>query len=394
MQRMKQRRSRNFDNLRSLKEIFNILQKDFSEKGLYIKFAVEKSEISVNEFFSDGTMMLVADPMHDQGDNLVIYGLSDKYIEIDLEILEERAPGYLHCKVKSARRATSGRRDLRFKVSEDEVVATNFGVSKHSIDVTNFKMPTVVKVVLEQYKKSNSSLADIVKIDVFGSNKTDNLLKLIKKTGKTLYVEDTSNPDSYNAFTDDFLDLKKLYGEKLKLVIKKHQEKGYKSLLIVPIIYITDDENFVPFAYIQLVSKSVNFGIEKVLEIKENTFTLVDRIRDANTVNLPIHQQIVDISRGGVKIKVTDANLKKYFLKTKGFIFDIVFKLQAPITMYGEIKVTFTDEFGDLYVGVDFEGNSSRKDQLKRFYAVLKPMEAKYKSDLIKKLKMSQQMKN
>ena len=390
MQKIKQRKSRDFDTVKSLKEVIETLKKSFSKKGLFIKFAVDNAEISINEFFPDGTMMLIADPMHDNADTLVVYGLSDKYLELDLEVLEKRASGYLHCKVKSARRASSGRRDLRFKVAEDEVVATNFGVSKHSIDVTNYKMPTVVKVVLEQYKKNNSSMADIVKIDVFDSKTSDGILKMIKKTGKTLYIEDTSNPDCYDPFTDDFLDLKKLYGEKLSLVIKKHQEKGHKSILIVPIIYITDDEKSIPFAYIQLVSKSQNFGIDKVLEIKENTFSLVDRIRDANTVNLPVHQHIVDISRGGVKIKITDNNLKRYFLKTKGFILDIVFKLQAPITMYGEIKVTYTDENGDLFVGVDFEGNSSRKDQLKRFYAVLKPMEAKYKSDLIKKLRAKQ----
>ena len=73
-------------------------------------------------------------------------------------------------------------------------------------------------------------------------------------------------------------------------------------------------------------------------------------------------------------------------LKSKGFIFDLVFKLQAPITIYGEIKSTYSDEEA-LYAGVDFAGNSSRKDEMKRFYATIKPMEAEYKAKLIKSLK-------
>ena len=53
------------------------------------------------------------------------------------------------------------------------------------------------------------------------------------------------------------------------------------------------------------------------------------------------------------------------------------------MTIYGEIKTTSTDAEGNLLLGVDFEGNSSRKDEMKRFYDVLKPMEVDYKAKLI-----------
>jgi len=100
-----------------------------------------------------------------------------------------------------------------------------------------------------------------------------------------------------------------------------------------------------------------------------------------------VHQPIMDISRGGAKLKITDNDLKKYIQKSKGFIFDIVFKLQAPLTIYGEIKSVSTNSEGDVLIGVDFEGNSSRKDEMKRFYDVLKPMESEYKSRLIKSIR-------
>ena len=86
-------------------------------------------------------------------------------------------------------------------------------------------------------------------------------------------------------------------------------------------------------------------------------------------------------------MKITNPDLKKYIHKSRGFVFDIVFKLQAPLTIYGEIKATSTDSEGNLILGVDFEGNSSRKDEMKRFYSVLKPMEADYKSRLIRSIK-------
>ena len=388
MVQIKQRKSRDFESFRTIDDVIMILQSQFSNRKLYIKFAFEKTEIQINEYFEDNSLMVVTDPDYESDDGtIVVYGLSDKYIEVELEIVEKKGPGYYQTKIKSARRATSGRRDIRFKVRPDEVVATNFKVSKQSIDVTTYNIPTSIKVVLDQFQSHNNNLADIIKVDVFSNDSKDPILNQIRKTGSSLFIADVENQDSYNALNDDFVDVPQLYDKNLAQFIKKNIERGYKSMIIVPIIYITESESSIPFAYIQLISKSEHFGIEKVLELKDHSFKLVDRIRDANTLLVPVHQHLIDISRGGVKLKITDDDLKKYILKSKGFIFDLVFKLQAPITIYGEVKVTYTDDFGELYVGVDFEGNSSRKDEMKRFYSILKPMESEYKQRLIKSLK-------
>jgi hypothetical protein len=385
-----QRKNRDFQEFESVDDVIDLLKSQFTNRKLYVKYAVEKTEIAINEYLPDGTLMLVTDPNYrNDGSIIMIYGLSDKYLEIDLEIVDERGPGYYHCKVKSARRAMHGRRDLRFKVAPDDVVATNFRISKHTIDVSSFTIPTSIKVVLEQFQSQNSRMSDVVRVDVFKPDDKDRLLVHLKKTGKTLWVSDTADPASYNAMNEDFVELGELYGDDLNLVMKRYIERGYKSLLAVPIIYITELSNSVPFAYIQLISKSKNFSIDDVLMLKDHSFKLIDRIRDANTHLIPMHQRVMDISRGGAKLRITDKNLQKYILRSKGFIFDLVFKLQAPITIFGEVKVSYTDDEGNLLVGVDFEGNSSRKDEMKRYYSILKPMEADYKARLLKSMKQA-----
>ena len=388
MLQIQQRKSRDFQEFESVEDILNLLRSQFSSRKLYIKYALEKTEANINEYLPDGTVMLVTDTDYRaEGDMITVYGLSDKYIEVDLRILDERGPGYFHCEPVGGRRALRGRRDLRFKVDIDEVVATNFRISRHTIDVAGFNIPTSIKVVLEQFQSQNSKMSDFVKVDVFKPDERDRVLLHIKKTGKTLWIADTSSDESYRALNDEFVDLHDLYGDDLHTVSKRYVEKGYTSILVVPIIYITEEATSVPFAYIQLVSKSKHFSLDDVLMVKDHSFRLIDRIRDANTILVPVHQRILDISRGGAKIKITDKNLQKYVARAKGFIFDIVFKLQAPITIYGEVKVSYTDEEGNLYVGVDFEGNSSRKDEMKRYYSILKPMEMEYKSRLLKSMK-------
>ncbi|HQL81197.1 MAG TPA: DUF1577 domain-containing protein, partial [Spirochaetota bacterium] len=138
MIQVNQRKNRDFQEFESLDDVIDILKSQFTNRKLYIKYAVEKTEIIINEYLPDGSLMLVTDPNYrNDGSILMIYGLSDKYLEVDLEIIEERGPGYYHCRVKTARRAMHGRRDLRFKVAPDEVVATNFRISKHTIDVSS-----------------------------------------------------------------------------------------------------------------------------------------------------------------------------------------------------------------------------------------------------------------
>jgi len=384
--KVKQRKQRVFESSGTAEDVIEILKTQFKNRKLYIRYSTEKTEVTINAFNEDGTVMLVTDTSYDSEGDLSIYGLSDKYIEIDLEILDVLGPGYFHCKIKSYRRASKGRKDLRFKVSPDEVVATNFRISKQTIDVSGFKIPTSVKVVLDQFQTSNAKMSDLVKVDVLTNDDKNPILKKMKKTGNSFLISDMNNPETYKALNDDFIDIYEVYGKNAELFIKKNIEKGYKSLVIVPIIYLTETEESIPFAYIQLISKSENFGLEKIIDLKEESFKLVDRIRDANTILISVHQQLLDISRGGAKLKITDDNLKKSMLKSRGFIFDLVFKLQAPITIYGEIKVTYVNG-KDLYVGIDFEGNSSRKGEMKRFYSILKPMEAEYKAKLIKSLR-------
>jgi len=330
--------------------------------------------------------MIAADPEFKPDKELIIYGLSDKYIEVDLAVVEEYGPGYFKCKIKGARRAQEGRKDLRFKL-EGEAVATNFKMSKHTIDVSRFNIPTSIKVVLEQFQSVNMKFSDKFIVDVIAGDTKDIVLKNIKNSGKTLFVPDLSDIDTYKAMTDEFVDVALLYGPELSQLVDRNVKKGYKSMIIVPVIYVVEDGRNLPFAFIQAISKEENLAIDKVIELKDMSLKLVDRIRDANTLHISVHQQIVDIGRGGAKLKIDNAELKKYIQKSQGFVFDIVFKLQAPMTIYGGIKTISKDADGNFFLGVDFEGNSSRKDEIKRFYDVLKPMEADYKAKLIKSMK-------
>lgn len=390
MATFKERKQRFFEEIETIGEIYTQLKGFFSaSKHLKIKYDIEEREIRISNC-DDTTqhITIVTDENYTPGEDgfFVIYGLVDKYLEAELQVVENRGAGFYECELKGGRKATTTRSDIRFKVNSDDVISTNFRISKYTIDVTMFTIPTGIKVILDQFEAQNRSAADVFEVGLF-ANSTDPVMAEIRKTGKTLFVEDISNDDAFTPMNDDFLDLKAVCGNEFNRYIMKMKEKSYKSIIIAPILYLNEAEQTIPFASISMISKERLYSFEDVFSLKEKTFKLIDRIRDANTAYIETKQQILDISRGGARLKIDNPELKASMLKARGFVFDILFRLQAPITVYGEIKFTATDADGSLLVGLSFAGNSARKNEMKRFYEIMQPMEIAYKKRLIMQMR-------
>ncbi|NLV66125.1 MAG: DUF1577 domain-containing protein [Spirochaetes bacterium] len=381
-----ERKSRQLEVIDDPDEISSLIMTRLASRNKFIKNPFEKIQVSIREYKPDKTLDLITGPEFvPEGNSVSIYALLESFIEINLDILEKIDDGMFHCRIASIYKAVSGRRDLRFKLSDDQAVATNFRISRQALDIGLFTIPTSIKVVLDQFHSTNSAMSDIVKVDIF-KNDDNVLLKGVKKSRKAAYIHDTSNPADYSPEDEDFLDCGSLFGNDLNQFIKKNIEKGYKSILITPILYINEAENVIPFGYIQLVSKSEALTFETAEKLRADAARLVERIKDANTALLSVRQEIIDISKGGARLKITDTELKKLIPKAQGFIFDIVFKLEVPVTVYAEIRSTCTDDNGNMIIGLDFQGNSSRKNEMKRFYSYLEPMERDYKAKLKKSI--------
>lgn len=377
---------RQFEEIDSTDQVIQILNENLNTISFYIKFDIERNIVQISEILEDNSIAIITDPNFAPDNNkITIYGLLDKYIEIELDIIEVKGPGFFKCTIAKAKRAMSVRKELRLKLKPEQAIATNFMVSKHSIDVSKDKIPTSIKVLLDQFHSQNTGVSDIFKVEVF--EKSGGILEKVKKTGKILFIQDVNDPETYNYSDDDIMNAHEIMGDNLTEYIKKYTEKGYKSIIIAPINYITNSDNTVTFAYTQMISKSRIFTFEDIDKLKRDLNDLITRIKDSNTVLINTNQQIVDLSKSGAKLHITDENLKKYLVKTRGFVFNIVFKLQAPITVYAEIKNIYRDGDNDLFVGVLFAGHSSRKGEMKRYYSYLEPMIKSYKERLLQQRK-------
>ena len=108
---------------------------------------------------------------------------------------------------------------------------------------------------------------------------------------------------------------------------------------------------------------------------------MVEKIRGSNTVMIKEKQQVVNVSRGGIRVRITHEELRTYLARQNGFTFDLVFRMQAPITLFGQIRSQKKMASGELLLGVQIAGNSDEASY-KRFLGNVDKMEQEAKARL------------
>ena len=360
----KERRFRKLQSIIETDTINHMIQNYMVGKTFFIKNSFPAILVKVIKF--DPKKGITVESDLELTEQVIIYKVFNKYMEASCTVENTVEPNRYLLSVKAFNIALSTREHERFAVTQEEVTINNIRTARNTINASLFNIPTSVKVHFSQYEQQLRHLADEVAVKVF--DKTDDKLELIRKSGKALWLEDTQEVMSYMPeMTEAFIDYREHLATEIGTVMDEYRRAKIKSEVFVPIIYIGHDGNSISLGYIHLRSKSKLFDIDFVLEIKALAFEMIDRIRESNTVLINKRQEIVNISRGGLQLKITDSELKKTLVHQKGISLDVIFKLQQPITMRTEIIYTADMPTGDLVIGVQITGSSSRGGELERF---------------------------
>ena len=132
-------------------------------------------------------------------------------------------------------------------------------------------------------------------------------------------------------------------------------------------------------------SKSQKYTEDKVLELQQLAFEMVDRIRDSNTVIMNHRETVLNLSRGGLKVMIKHPELKEYLKRQGGCTFDVLFRMQGPITLFGKFRSSIVDHEGNLLLGIQISGTSSRENEMKRYIDNIAQLETKLAAALDKR---------
>ncbi|AKP26167.1 DUF1577 domain-containing protein [Leptospira interrogans] len=367
-----QRKKREKETISDPTKKFHIISKFLVQTDIIAQTSNSlKQIVKILQVSKDATKILVqtqtpnALPLNS---HVTLAKLLAKYVELSCEVIDEKPNNQFILSVSEISIASKERSLNRIVPPEGTVWITNIRTSKTTIDANLFNIPTSVKVNFADYETKLKSKYDFLKVDVFGT--IGDKFDLVKKTRKILYISNTQKEQSYAAYNqEDFIDYAAELGdeEDVHKRIIEYANQKIKSELIVPVIYLSHEEQAIPIGFVHAQNRNREIDILEVMEIKTLTFEMVDRIRESNTILVKERFPIVNISTGGLKVKINHPDLNQDFIKRAGFTFDIFFKMQAPLTAFGVIRSVTKDTEGNLYVGLSIEGNSYRPGERKKY---------------------------
>ncbi|MBU45435.1 MAG: hypothetical protein CMN76_19645 [Spirochaetaceae bacterium] len=371
---------RELEYLYGADKIQHLLARHLKGRTMFLKGQDPPAEALVHEFDLNNRILLESKKVTLEPEmKLQLFRILGRYIELHCEVLKKSGENLYNIQVNSAAIAKKERSNMRIPLSPDQAHITNILASRHTIDTDTLTIPTSVKVGFGEYEQILKRDFEIVKIDAFGKRGT--WLDQVKKHGKSIYIPATEDPHSYRPQDDRCLDAAALLGNKLQEKIIEYRNHKVKAEAIVPVIYMTHDRSPIPIGYIHVQGKKGTFPEGTLDKLYNASADMVEKIRGSNTVMIKEKQQVVNVSRGGIRVRITHEELRTYLARQNGFTFDLVFRMQAPITLFGQIRSQKKMASGELLLGVQIAGNSDEASY-KRFLGNVDKMEQEAKARL------------
>ncbi len=92
---------RKFEIIDSYDNILEVLKQNIANLIFHVKYDIEKTVVQISNIINDKSIDIVTDPNFQPEKNIItVYGLLDKYFEIDFEIVETKGPGFFRCAIK------------------------------------------------------------------------------------------------------------------------------------------------------------------------------------------------------------------------------------------------------------------------------------------------------
>ncbi|MDH5681646.1 MAG: DUF1577 domain-containing protein, partial [Spirochaetota bacterium] len=269
--------------------------------------------------------------------------------------------------------ATSGRQETRYKVSDNSVLAKNLKIlpdEKEIINVTT--KPVQIFAIFHEYQNRLKDFYPNVEAKPF--TEKDEIVDLVYKSRKMVYLEDTQNEKSY--FHDDneeIIDLGSHLGNNIRRQMQIFDDEKIKSLLIYPVIYHRYQKRDIPFSYFKIWSEKEALEIESIMmHLNFTAYEMLNKIKQSLMTDLDIEQPILDISKSGLKLHAKSQELKEYLLSNDELMLDIQFNLPGqnfePITIHGGMAHKSNDENGDTLVGISISSSEKNGFELQEKY--------------------------
>ncbi len=348
---------REYQRITDVEKISYILNEYMGQRPVFLKHTTPRVQVNITE--REGNLLKLTFPVDFDvpKTTFTLYVNFNKQLEFDALVDDFVQDHVVKVTISEVRIATGARTERRFRTPEDVVVTDHFLISKNRIDLNPFSYAVSNRVIFHEYERQLAVKFGDIKIKDL--DPTDRSLEtlLIKKHKQGAIISDTNVLEEYaNTHGElNLANLQQIWKEEVQKQMKLYKEKGIKSVLLRPINYTNLKGEKFPIGYFFYKSTEKNFTAEDYHALDETADEIIERIKDANTVQVNIRQKALNVSTGGICILVDDPEFQKYVLNRDDMTFNVVFKMQSPIRLYAQVRHIY--QLGKtLYVGLAFEG--------------------------------------
>lgn len=374
--------NRELEYLYSPEKIEHLLKKHLIGRAIFLRTESDTHEWKVSELQGTNVITLKSRTHTLEPKSEVrLYRTLGRYVELKGTVVSQIDRGIYDVLIESVGIAKTDRNAVRIPVQPEDAVITNIRASRHTIDAnSNAPLPTSVKVGFAEYEQLSKKEFDFVKIEAFSGRGT--IFDEIRKTRKPLLLKQAQEPSSYRAPSEGYIDYAKFLQGEIQKQIFNYKNHRIVSEAIIPVIYKTHDLEEIPIGFFQVQSKSQQFDESTISDLKNRADEMVEKIKNSNTVYMKERQKIINVSQGGLRILINHPELKSYLEKQNGFTFDVLFKMQSPVTLHAGIRSATKNPAGDLILGLAIEGNASGKESVQRYQDNVQLLEQRIRAEI------------
>ncbi len=293
-------------------------------------------------------------------DKLTVYTTTNRYIEWLLQAQDfDGQKG--HFDLVGAKIAADTRKFKRINVQKEEVWVDNFRLGQFPIHSEMKKAPLCVENQMDLLRSKIASEFSGIEIIPYDQTEKRRDIQAVYELKKPLYIEDTLQGSQNEAPDSEFLNykgyLKGMFSHEMDML--KH--KNIRSLIVIPIVYTNFKSEHVTIGYIRLISTKGPIPMTTYTRLNSYAKTLTKAIQKSNLKKISPRQKVVNVSKFGVQIGVSDSKLIDLLKSNPGeVVMDIKPSVHVRYTLLGKVSQILQVDEQDYLIGLHFIGGASR----------------------------------
>lgn len=328
-------KKREFYTIERPKDILNFLSRFLKEpKLVHLKSKANDTEKNFNiSHYDANKITLHCKCEYLQEDNIVFYHLDERYIEFEGVLLEcKKDQGIFvvdFIRIASKTRAEKRLHAQNLESFVKEMVFPKLEFTTDNINQHFHYLEETLRVFSDELNQS------------FKHYKLYNFEDFLKKTEcnaiissrKPIYIEDINNLP--HRFDDHFCDLKRFLTHRYEAYIDSLKSQNIQSLIIVPLISVSQDGSRHIIGFIETTSKDEILSKIKFQEFFDICQIIVESLQNKFYKRFKQPQYFLDISSRGFKLQLTDKELiDELVLKPDNFGIEIEIEPYLSVFVY------------------------------------------------------------